>query len=174
MIRGTQWLAGVAIYIAISVAVYFLFVYGLRQWAFSGDGRPSWAEGLEALVLARHVFLICLFWAALYASALAKPACFGFTARILKHMAWSCGLGILGSALILRILFVPLPDFKSRLAVSTFLVIGMSVSILAYALGLAVWIRLAFGSVPPMSNDARRDSSLKVDSGLDSDLDPVD
>jgi predicted Abi (CAAX) family protease len=51
MIRGMQWLAGVAIYIAISVAVYFLFVYGLRQWAFTMRDEIRASKLIQASIL---------------------------------------------------------------------------------------------------------------------------
>jgi hypothetical protein len=92
------------------------------------------------------VFLIvCFFWGALYASALAKPACFGHTPRILKHLTWSCLLSLFSCILPIRIELLNFPNFVSTTAPSALIFAGFTISSCCFVLALAVWVHLAFG-----------------------------
>ena len=149
LIIPAKWLAGVVIYLVLSAILSRLFVIGMLKWAHEYTVYRGLV--LEIRFLLVPVFAMCLFWGALYASALAKPAAFGHTMRILKHLGWSCSLGLLGCVLLIRTYMLPLPDFQSTFALSAFIFLALSLSILCFVLGLLVWIHLAFGQVDPLA-----------------------
>jgi hypothetical protein len=152
-----KWLVGVIIFLALSAAVSRLFAAGMLHWA--RQGRISRLTELEILLLRRQIFTICILCGALYASALAKPECFGQFPRILKHMGWSYLLSILGCILAIRIELLPLPNFPSMIAVSTYIFVGLTVSALCIVGAIVAWVHLAFGGNPVVARRTAESTS---------------
>ncbi len=140
---AAKWLVGVIIYLALSIAVSSIFVFVIQRWPH--EGSVSRFTELEIRLLWRPIFAICILCGALYASAFAKPECFGQIPRILKHLGWSYILSILGCVLPIRIVLLPLPNFPSMSSVSAFIVAGLTVSVLCFVAAIAVWVHLSFG-----------------------------
>jgi hypothetical protein len=155
------WLAGVVVYIALSASVAHLFGFVMLQWAHN-FGRVYRGTEIEILLLRWPVFVLCLLWGAHYASALAKPAAFGRTPRIVMHLGWSYLLSLLGCVLPVRIEFMPLPNFQNIFAVSTFIFAGFGFSILCFVLGLAVWIHLAFSDKHVVAKGTPESAGLQI------------
>ena len=139
-----MWLVGPLVYLAICAATAHVFSLAMLDWARQ-RGASRGIE-LEFLLLQRPVFILCFLWGTLYASALAKPAAFGYTPRILKHLACSYVLCLVCSAVALRIELMPLPDFQSTFAVSAFIFAGFSFSALCFLAAIAAWAHLVFSS----------------------------
>ena len=138
-----KWLAGVVAYIALSAVVSRLFVHGMQAWA--NEHGDSVGFIIELRHLGAPVFALCLICGALYASALAKPASFGHTARIWRHLGSTYLFSLLGCVLLVRTQFLPLPDFQSEFMLRAYLFAAFSLAVGCFVLGLAAWVRLAFG-----------------------------
>ena len=137
-----MWLLGPPVYFATSAAITHGFALAMLTWA-RRYGASQAAE-LDILLLQKPVFLLCLFWAVLYASALAKPEAFGHVPRILAHLGWSYFAGLFSCILPARLEFIPLPDFPNMFAVSAYIFSGFSLSILCFLFAIAVWAHCAF------------------------------
>lgn len=142
LIVAAKWLAGLFAYLVLSAGASRAYVFLMLFWAQDGISRGT---KIEIRFLMMPVFAICILWGALYASALAKPASFGNTGRILKHLGCSLLLGLISCVLPARIEFMPLPEFESTIGVSAFIFAGFGFSILCFLSAVAVWVRLAFG-----------------------------
>lgn len=154
-----QWLVGLVAYIALSAALSNILVLSMLRWAHE-DGI-SRGLALEIYFLRVPAFAMCLFWGALYASALAKPASFGHTTKILKHLGWSYFLGLSGCVFLIRMYFLPLPDFQTNFALSAFIFFGFSLSIVCFVLGLLVWVHLAFDTKQDLAKEHRKSAGLE-------------
>ena len=157
VIASAKWLAGVAAYVASSVAVSRVFTLLMLHWARAE--RVSRGIEFEIHFLWWPVISVCLFWGALYASALAKPAVFGGTAKILKHLGYSYSLCLLGAIPPICIQFFPLPDLPGEFAVSAFIFVALAGSVLCFVSAIAVWVRLAFGRHPASTESTPPDPS---------------
>ncbi len=127
----------------------------MQHWARAE--KVSRGAEFEILLLRWPVFAICLFWGALYASALAKPTAFGGTAKILRCLGFSYLLGILGCIPPICIEFFPLPDLASEFAVSAYIFVALAGSVLCFVSAIAVWARLAFGRHPALTESTPPD-----------------
>ena len=145
---AAKWLVGLVVYAAVSIALSRALVFGMQSWArLIGASR---GDILEIALYLRPILLInCIFWGALYASALAKPACFGRTPWILKHLAWSYSLGFISCVLPIRILLFNYPHFLSTSATSALIFAGFSFSILCFVAAIGAWVRVAFSTNKP-------------------------
>jgi hypothetical protein len=144
LILIVKWLVGIIAYIALSFAVCHGLVLIILRWGLGASA--SLYLKLEISSMRWAAFAVCLFWGALYASALAKPAAFGHISRIFKHFGWSYLLGFLGSTGFARIALLDYPDFKTMFALRVYVTCGVSLSILCFIFALVVWAHLAFGS----------------------------
>jgi len=144
LIIAATWLTGVILYVALSVVIARAIVNGMLYWAHQTG--VSKALEYEMRLLRAPLFMLCILWGALYASALAKPEGFGGTARVLRHLAWTYFLAVAGWFFAALGLFLPFPNFHSRLALSAYPVLIFGLSVLCLVLGIAVWIRLVFCS----------------------------
>ncbi len=140
------WLAGMFTYITLSWLFYRLFVAGIRHWVYHGE--THWGVEFESHALARPAFQLSVFWGALYASALAKPSHFGGPLRILKYLASSFCLSLIGNAIGIAVLYLRLPDFRYGFAVSAYIVTLIALFVISFVGALGFWIRLAFAAVP--------------------------
>ena len=147
MIVATMWLLGPPIYLVSSAAITHGFALAMMYWA----RQSGVSHGIEPeiLLLQKPVFLLCLFWAVLYASALAKPSAFGRTSRVLRHLGWSYFAGLLSCVLPVRVAFMPLPEFRSLFAVSTFIFCELGLSALCFLFAMVVWAHCAFSLPAP-------------------------
>lgn len=143
LISAGKWIAGVAAYLAVSVVVSHFFVSGMRAWAVEHGNSRFFV--FEVALWGRPVFMVCLICGALYAAPFAKPACFGNAARIWKYLASTYFLTLLGCILLVRSQFLPLPDFRSDLALQVYLFFLIGLPFVCFVLALLAWIRLAFG-----------------------------
>ena len=134
-----KWLGGVLLYLAASALVSGAFVRGILFWVHQGS-----VSRFEEYAIRSLIFASCLFWGALYASALAKPDSFGSRQRIWKHLVLSYSSSLLGCVLLVRTVFLGFPDFKSKLALIAFPFFLAACSIICFLLGILSWVRLAF------------------------------
>jgi hypothetical protein len=137
-----KWLGGVVLYLAVSALVCRAFVHGMLLWAHQGTISRYVEYAIRSLGM--RVFASCLFWGALYASPLAKPDSFGSPHRIWKHLVLSYSSSLLGCVLLVRVAFLGLPDFESKLALSAFPFLLTACAIVCFLIGIVVWVHLAF------------------------------
>lgn len=144
VIGFAKWMIGIVVYFAASVVVAKLFVLGMQAWARM-HGR-SLGFVIELRFLRAPVLALCLIFGALYASAMAKPATFGGTARIWRHLGVSYLCCLLGCMVFVRAEFLPLPDFPHNFELDAYLSIANGLAIASLTLGLLSWAHLAFTS----------------------------
>ena len=137
-----KWLTGAIVFLAFSYAVSRGFVLTVLHWDY-GSVAP-WFAKAEISRMGGRVFGVCLFWGALYASALAKPAAFGHIRRIFKHLGWSYLLGILGCVILARMALLTYPELETMFELRAYFAIGLGISALCFVSALAVWVDLAF------------------------------
>ncbi|MGP8253921.1 MAG: hypothetical protein ACLQHF_17975 [Terracidiphilus sp.] len=142
LIVAATWLAGVILYVVLSGVIARVFVNGMLYWAHQ-TGASKFLE-YELRSLHAPLFMLCILWGALYASALAKPEDFGGTPRVLRRLAWTYVLALAGCFLSAVIVFVPYPNFGSNLALSVYPGVILILSVLCFVLAIGAWIRLAF------------------------------
>jgi len=140
-----MWLLGAAGYDAMCYGASRVFVGGMQYWA-RHIGTPEAGLIFIRLNWGPTVVSTLFFWGALYAAALAKPSCFGHVPRILKHLAGSLILCLLGCVFSLRVLLLKFPNFKSSLVTSAFPFAVIGVAALCFVFAMAVWVHLAFGN----------------------------
>jgi len=141
-----RWLAGVLAFLVADALVAGAFDRTILALTtpVSVSRFAVRAYQLQIAAVSACVFLECLFWGAVYVSAMAKPASFGGTARIWKHLGLSYALGIIGCILLIRALLLPLPDFQSDLALSGFPFLLVAMATICFLLAAFTWARLAF------------------------------
>ena len=153
------WLGGVVAYVALSVLVSRVFVFGMTAWGHRPDSTRM--EYVWFVLLRRPILEMCLFWGVLYASALARPDCFGRSGRVWKHLGLSYALSLLGSVLLIRTLYLPLPDFESNFALSASVFCGIALAVLCFVLALLMWVRVAFGTKRDIGSEPAQELPTK-------------
>lgn len=138
-----KWIGGALAYFAVSLLVARTLAVPLK-WGLHGV-IPMLVKFETRMVLVR-VFVVCLFWGALYASAFARPAAFGNPARIWKHLGLSYILSLAACAALICEVYLPYPSLESNFALSSYPFLVISLAMACFLAALATWVQLAFGS----------------------------
>jgi hypothetical protein len=136
------WLAGAAAYLGLSLFVSRELALFMKSWA--RESGLDWAMQFEIRRFGPALEGLCVFWGAMYASALARPLPFGGSARIWKHLLLSNGCGLLGCTFLLWAAFFPLPNLRSDRALYALITLKVTLATLSFALSLGSWVQLAF------------------------------
>ena len=137
-----KWLGGVAVYVVLSLVISLSFVLCIMRWKYGNDDSPG--LGILMFLVFVPVFITCMFWGIIYASALAKPIKFGSTWRVWRHFGLSHILGLLTFTVLWGFLGSRLPDFKSESVTSAYIFTLLALPIICFVLAILVRINLSF------------------------------
>jgi len=147
-----KWIAGAIAYFVLCLTLSLTLVLTEMHLVYGGD--DSAALGMVMFVQLIPIFLMCLFWGGIYASALARSRNSEDRKRTCKHWGLSLLLGLVSCFSLILMLDFRLPDFQSSLAVSAYIFSVFGFSVVCFVFGLIVRFRLKF-------RDKQRTPSLK-------------